>query len=59
MQEQAPNHLKLLWSRAIVVSVEGKGPTRWDQVRIKEMNASKQLRKCRKRRDDVETRKSR
>jgi len=39
-----------------VVSVEGKGPTRWDQVRIKETNASEPLRKCRKRRDDVKTR---
>ena len=25
MQEQAPNHLKLLWSRVRVVSVAGKG----------------------------------
>jgi hypothetical protein len=40
----------------MVVSVEGKGFTRWDQVGIKETNASKPLRKCRKRRDDVETR---
>jgi len=25
LQEQASNHLKLLWSKALVVSVEGKG----------------------------------
>jgi len=56
LQEQASNHLKLLWLRATVVSVGEKGSTRWDQVGIKEMNASKPLKKCRKRRDDVKTR---
>jgi len=28
LQEQAPNHLRLLWSKAMVVSAEGKGPER-------------------------------
>jgi hypothetical protein len=28
LQEQVPNHLRRLWSKAIVVSAEGKGPGR-------------------------------
>ena len=26
LQEQVPNHLRRLWSKAMVVSAEGKGP---------------------------------
>jgi len=28
LQEQVPNHLRRLWSKAMVVSAEGKGPGR-------------------------------
>ena len=28
LQEQVPNHLRRLWSKAMVVSTEGKGPGR-------------------------------
>jgi hypothetical protein len=28
LQEQVPNHLRRLWSKAMVVSAEGKGPER-------------------------------
>ena len=31
-QEQVPNHLRRLWSKAMVVSTEGKGPARPGQV---------------------------
>ena len=47
MQEQAPNHLKLLGSRALVVSVEAKGEARLRQVRIRETNASEPSMTCR------------
>ena len=56
MQEEAPNHLKLLWSKAMVVSVEEKVETRSRQVSAKETNTSEPLMKCRKRRDAVKTR---
>ena len=55
MQVQAPNQLKLLRSRAVVVSVERKGAARPRQVRTMKTNASKPLMTCRKRRDGVET----
>ena len=55
LQEQASNHLKLLWSKAMVVSVEEKSRLRLWQVRIKEMSASEPLMRCRKIRDDVKT----
>ena len=45
LQEQASNHLKLLWSRAKVVSVEEKVPEGRDQVLIREMSASEPLMK--------------
>jgi len=38
LQEQASNHLKLLWSKARVVSVKEKSRLRLWQVRIREMN---------------------
>ena len=55
-QEQAPNHCELLPSRAVVVSVAGKGGTRSRQVRSEETSASKPLMTCRNLLDDVETR---
>jgi hypothetical protein len=36
LQEQASNHLKLLWSKAMVVSVKEKSQLRLWQVRIRE-----------------------
>jgi hypothetical protein len=39
LQEQASKHLKLLWSKAMVVSVEEKVPRR-DQLWIRETSAS-------------------
>jgi hypothetical protein len=56
LQEQVPNHLKLRWSRARVVSVEEKAELRLCQVRVKKTNASEPLMKCRKiTRTDVRT----
>ena len=55
MQEQAPNHLKLLWSNARVVSVKEKAWQRLCQVRFKETSASEPLVRCRKYKDDVKT----
>jgi transposase len=56
LQEQVPNHLKLLWLRARVVSVEEKAELRLCQVRVKKANASEPLMKCRKMtRTDVRT----
>ena len=55
MQVQAPNQLKLLRSRAVVVSVERKGAARPRQVWAMKTNASEPLMTCRKRRDGVET----
>jgi hypothetical protein len=54
LQEEAPNHLKLLRAKAVVVSVKEKaGET--CQVSRTETNASEPLRKGRKRRDEVKT----
>ena len=55
MQVQAPNQLKLLRSRAVVVSVERKGAARPRQVWAMKTNASEPLMTCRKRSDGVET----
>ena len=55
LQEQASNHLKLLWSKALVVSVKEKAWQRPCQVRIKEMSASEPLMRCRNIRDGVKT----
>ncbi len=55
LQEQAPNHLKLHGSRALVVSVEEKAQQRLCQVRLKEASASEPLKRCRKSKDDVKT----
>ena len=48
--------LKLLGSKAPVVSVQGKGATRSHQVRIRKTNGSESPLKCRKRRDAIESR---
>jgi hypothetical protein len=48
LQEQASNRLKLHGLRALVVSVERKGPARRDQVRVRETSASEPLMRCRK-----------
>ncbi len=53
LQEEAPNHLKLLWLRARVVSVREKAWQRLCQVRFKETSASKPLLRCRKSKDDT------
>ena len=54
VQAQVPNHLKLRWSKARVVSVQEKArSTR--QVRVKETSGSEPLMTCRKGRDDVKT----
>lgn len=55
LQDLVSNRLKLLWSKAKVVCVEGKGVTRSRQVRIKKANVNELLMKCRNRRDDVKT----
>lgn len=55
MQVQAPNRPELLRSRAVVVSVGGKGAARPRQVWAMKTNASEPLMTCRKRRNDVET----
>ena len=55
LQEQASNRLKLRRSRAVVVSVDGKGGAGLRQVRIEKTNASKPLMTCRNVSNDVET----
>jgi hypothetical protein len=54
VQAQVPNHLKLRWSKARVVSVQEKA-RRTRQVRVKETSGSEPLMTCRKRWDDVKT----
>ena len=54
VQAQVPNHLKLRWSKARVVSVQEKA-RRTRQVRVKETSGSEPLMTCRKGRDDVKT----
>jgi len=55
LQEQASNHLKLLWSNARVVSVKEKAWQRLCQVRFRETSASEPLMRCRKLLDGVKT----
>ena len=55
LQEQASNHLKLHWLRAIVVSVKEKARQRLCQVSIKEARKGDPLLTCRKRSNDVKT----
>lgn len=47
LQDLASNHHELLWSKAMVVSVVGKGTLKC-QVRFKKMNESEQPMTCRK-----------
>ena len=55
LQEQASNHLKLLWSKAMVVSVKEKSQLRLWQVRIRETSASEPLMRRRNELDGVTT----
>ena len=55
LQEWVPNHLWRLWTKAMVVSAEGKGPARPGQVSGKKRTARKPLLKCRNLLDDVKT----
>jgi hypothetical protein len=55
LQGRVSNHLKLLWPKAMVVSVKGKGTGIPCQVRTTKTNASEPLKTCRKRRDGVKT----
>jgi hypothetical protein len=55
LQGQASNHLKLLWSKAMVVSVKAKGAARPRQVRTTKTNVSKPPMTCRKSDDGVKT----
>ena len=55
LQDLASNHLKLRWSRAMVVSVKEKAGQRPCQVRIREASASELLLRCRNELDDVKT----
>ena len=56
MQVEASNYLKLLWSKAMVVSVKEKARQRSRQVSAMETNTSEPLIKCRKRREVIKTR---
>jgi len=55
LQEQASNHLKLLWSKAMVVSVMEKSRLRLWQVRIRETSTSEPLMRRRNELDGVKT----
>jgi len=55
LQEQASNHLKLLWSKAMVVSVKEKSRLRLWQVRIRETSEGEPLMRCRKQKGGVKT----
>jgi len=54
-RSQASNHLKLLWSKARVVSVKEKSRLRLWQVRIRETSEAEPLMRCRKQEDGVKT----
>jgi hypothetical protein len=56
VQAQAPNRHELLGSRALVVSVDGKGMARPCQVRVAESNESEPLKTCRDDPNGIETR---
>lgn len=47
IQVEVPNHLKLLWSKVMVVSVKEKAGGRPCQVRVMEMSTSESPCKCR------------
>ena len=54
LQGKASNHLKLLWPKAMVVSVKEKASLRC-QVWIKKMSASEPRQTCRNVKDDIKT----
>jgi hypothetical protein len=56
IQVLGSNHLKRLWSKAMVVSVEEQGTSKRCQVRIGEANVSEPLMKCRDVLNDIKTR---
>ena len=56
MQVEVPNHRKLLWSKATVVSVTEKARQDFVRYVLMETNTSEPLIKCRKRRDVIKTR---
>jgi hypothetical protein len=55
LQEQVPNHLKLHGSKARVGSVEGKGMAKTVSDEVQGDESNEPPKRCRKRRDDVET----
>ena len=55
LQERVPNHLRRLWSKAMVVSTEGKGLEEPGQVTSKKRTAREPLMTCRKRRTVAKT----
>ena len=55
MQVEASNHRKLLWSKAMVVSVTEKAKQDFVRYVPMETNTSEPLIKCRKRRDVIKT----
>ena len=56
LQEVISNRHKLLWSKATVVSVMGKGEARLRQVRAKETNKTEPVLTCRNLDDVIKTR---
>ncbi len=56
MQVEASNHRKRLWPKAMVVSVTEKAEPELSQVSVMETNPSELLKKCRKRKDVIKTR---
>jgi hypothetical protein len=55
LQEQAPKHLKLLWSKAMVVSVEEKVPPDGISCYSERRAQANHPMRCRKHKDDVKT----
>jgi hypothetical protein len=55
LQEQAPKHLKLLWSKAMVVSVEEKVPPDGISCGSERRAQANHPMRCRKHKDDVKT----
>ena len=55
LQEQAPKHLKLLWSKAMVVSVEEKVPLDGISCESERRAQANHPMRCRKHKDGVKT----
>ena len=49
IQLRYANHLKVLYSKDMVLNVQAKGSVRHYQVRVKKLNANEPLKTCRKR----------